>query len=143
MRNPNLHKAVLSGIFLCLALSTSAQEQKGDTTKKVVKLDEVVVKGNLLSRGSAQYATVFQYKIKNWSLGAEWHYSAHDNYTEGSCESFNYRDNNCWKPLHYNFQLTATWSFSKGKARRHARKTLNNSSSDNGLTRDNTPQYGI
>ena len=91
-------------------------------------------------RGSAQFATTFQYKYKDWAFGAKWNYSAHNDYVEGKCEGLSYKENKDWKPLHSMVRLTATWSFSKGKARRHQRKSLNNEYTDDGLTNDNTPK---
>ncbi len=56
------------------------------------------------------------------------------------CNEFYYKENKDWKPLHSLFRLTAIWSFYKGRARKHQRKSLNNESVDNGLTNDNTPK---
>lgn len=98
------------------------------------------VSGDLTMRGSAQFATTFQYKYKDWAFGAKWNYSAHNDYVEGKCEGFSYKENKDWKPLHSMVRLTATWSFSKVKARRHQRKSLNNEYTDDGLTNDNTPK---
>lgn len=98
------------------------------------------VSGDLTMRGSAQFATTFQYKYKDWAFGAKWNYSAHNDYVEGKCKGFSYKEDKDWKPLHSMVRLTATWSFSKGKARRHQRKSLNNEYTDDGLTNDNTPK---
>lgn len=98
------------------------------------------VSGDLLIRGSAQYAVSFQYKHKDWAFGAKWNYSACNDYVKGLCTDFSYKENKDWKSLHSLIRLTATWSFSKGKARRHLRKTLHNENTDDGLTNDNTPK---
>lgn len=98
------------------------------------------VAGDFTTRGSAQYSVTFQYKYKNWAFGAKWNYFAHNDYTEGMCNEFYYKENKDCKSLHSLFRITAIWSFSKGKVRKHQTKSLNNESLDDGLTNDNTPK---
>ena len=97
--------------------------------------------GDLLSRGSLQYAGTVQYKIGNWSVGAKYNYSGHNNYTIADLPIFRYYENKDWEPLHHMVRLTATYTFSIGKSRRHDSKIINESSKDNtGLGKFNTPQ---
>lgn len=97
--------------------------------------------GDLLSRGSLQYAGTVQYKFGNWSVGAKYNYSGHNNYTVADLPIFRYYENKDWRPLHHMVRLTATYTFSVGKSRRHDGKILNESSKDNtGLGKFNTPQ---
>ena len=52
-----------------------------------------------------------------------------------------YNENKDWKPLQHMARLTATYTFSVGKSRRHDGKILIESSKDNtGLGKFNTPQ---
>lgn len=97
--------------------------------------------GDLLSRGSLQYAGTVQYKFGNWSVGAKYNYSGHNNYTVVDLPIFRYYENKDWRPLHHMVRLTATYTFSVGKSRRHDGKILNESSKNNtGLGKFNTPQ---
>lgn len=100
-----------------------------------------VYDGDLLSRGSLQYAGTIQYKIGNWSVGAKYNYSGHNNYTVSNLPILRYNENKDWKPLQHMVRLTATYTFSVGKSRRHDGKILTESSKDNtGLGKFNTPQ---
>ena len=100
-----------------------------------------VYDGDLLSRGSLQYAGTIQYKIGNWSVGAKYNYSGHNNYTVSNLPILRYNENKDWKPLLHMARLTATYTFSVGKSRRHDGKILIESSKDNtGLGKFNTPQ---
>lgn len=100
-----------------------------------------VYDGDLLSRGSLQYAGTIQYKIGNWSVGAKYNYSGHNNYTVSNLPILRYNENKDWKPLQHMARLTATYTFSVGKSRRHDGKILIESSKDNtGLGKFNTPQ---
>lgn len=83
--------------------------------------------GDLLSRGSLQYAGKFQYKLGNWSVGSMYNYSGHNNYTVADLPVFRYYKNKDSKPLHHMVRLTATYTFSVGRSRRHDGKVLNES----------------
>ncbi len=89
--------------------------------------------GDFVSRGSAQYAAIVQYKYRSWSFGAEYHYSGVNEYRKSNVGEFSYLDRTDRKQSRYLCQLTATYSFSIGRARNHAQKILNNSSSETGL----------
>ena len=93
--------------------------------------------GDLTIHGSAQYAAIVQYKYRGWSFGAEYHYLGHNEYTKGTNGSFSYCESKNLPTLRYLCQVTATYSFSIGRARRHARQRLNESSSETGLDRYN------
>lgn len=95
-------------------------------------------RGDLLTRGSEQYSVEVQYKYRDWSFGARWNYFSHNEYTKGNADGFSYIEQKDWNPLHNLIRINVTWRFSKGKARKHAQKTLNNSSNDTGLVDDNT-----
>ena len=96
--------------------------------------------GDLTRDGSAQYAAIVQYKYRDWSFGAEYHYLGHNNRIYGESAGFRMLEENDWVPLHTMVSVTATYSFSLGKARRHGSKLLNESDSgDNGLNRYNAP----
>ena len=90
-----------------------------------------VYDGDLLSRGCLQYAGTIQYKIGNWSVGAKYNYSGHNNYTVSNLPILRYNENKDWKPLQHMARLTATYTFSVGKSRRHDGKILTESSKDN------------
>lgn len=96
--------------------------------------------GDLLTRGSLQYAATVQYKLGNWSFGAKYNYSGHDNYELADLPAFRYYEYKDWKPLQHMVRLTATYTFSIGKSRRHDGKLLNESSEDTGLGKFTTPQ---
>lgn len=100
-----------------------------------------VYDGDILTRGSLQYAGVIQYKFGNWSVGAKYNYSGHNNYDLADLTTFRYYERKDWKPLQHMVRLTATYTFSVGRSRRHDWKLLNDSSKDNtGLGKFNTPQ---
>lgn len=96
--------------------------------------------GDFSSRGSAQYAAIVQYKYRGWSFGAEYHYSGVNEYRKANIGNFSYLNRTDWKPLRYLTQLTVTYSFSVGRARRHADRLLNESSSETGLRGDHKVQ---
>lgn len=96
--------------------------------------------GDLLVRGSLQYAAIFQYKWKNWSWGAMYNYSGYDEYTIAELPEFKYYKNKDWRPLHHLTRITATYNFSVGRARRHDSKLINESSSNTGLREFDKPQ---
>lgn len=97
--------------------------------------------GDLISRGSRQYAGTVQYKLGSWSVGAKYNYSGHNDYTCADLSVFQYEEKKDWKPLHHMVRITATYTFSVGKSRRHDNKILNETSKDNtGLGKFNTPQ---
>ena len=96
--------------------------------------------GDLLTRGSLQYAAVFQYKWKDWSFGAQYNYSGHNDYTIAELPDFRYYKNKDWRPLHHLTRITATYTFSVGRARRHDSKLINESSDNTGLGKFNKPQ---
>lgn len=94
--------------------------------------------GDLLSRGSLQYAGVVQYKIGDWSVGVRCNYRGHNDYTAAELPAFRFYERQDWRPYHL-VQLTATYTFSVGRSRRHASKMINESGTDNtGLNRFNT-----
>ena len=94
--------------------------------------------GDLLTRGSDQYACIVRYKIGNWSVGAQYNYSGHNDYTLADLPAFRYYKNENRKPLYYKVAVNATYSFSVGRSRRHARKTMNESDTGNtGLNKFN------
>ena len=96
--------------------------------------------GDLTIDGSAQYAAIVQYKHGDWSVGAEYHYSGHNNRSYGDAGRFNMIEESDWRPLQTMVHLTATYSFSVGRARRHGSRMLNETGElDNGLNIYNTP----
>lgn len=96
--------------------------------------------GDLLVRGSLQYAAIFQYKWKNWSWGAMYNYSGYNEYTIAELPEFKYYKNKDWRPLHHLTRITATYNFSVGRARRHDNKLINESSNNTGLREFDKPQ---
>lgn len=94
--------------------------------------------GDLLTRGSDQYACIVRYKIGNWSVGAQYNYLGHNDYTLADLPAFRYYKNGNWKPLSYKVAVNATYSFSVGRSRKHARKTIIESDTGNtGLNKFN------
>jgi hypothetical protein len=96
--------------------------------------------GDIITKGSMQYAATLQYKYNNWSFGAKYNFSGHNNHTYGEIADFKLSELKDWKPLHYMVRLTATYSFSIGRSRNHSQKFINDSSEDNGLNQYNTPK---
>lgn len=96
--------------------------------------------GDIITKGSMQFAATVQYKYNNWSFGAKYNFSGHNNRTYGRIDNFKLSELKDWKPLHYMVRLTATYSFSIGRSRNHSQKFINDSSEDNGLNQYNTPQ---
>lgn len=94
--------------------------------------------GDILNRGSEQYSAKVQYKYQDWSFGAQWNYFSHKEYTKGSTNGFSYCEQKDWNPLHYLVQFTATWTISKGRARKHETRQIGNTSEDTGLVNSNT-----
>ncbi len=95
---------------------------------------------NLITRGSAQYAAIVKYRIHDWTVGAEYHYSGHDEYITANTPNLYYWDNNDWRRLNHRVSLTLAYSFSKGRSRKHDTKFLKESSSDNGLNKFSKPR---
>lgn len=91
--------------------------------------------GDVETGGSAQYAVEVQYKWRDWSFGASWNYSSRNEYDFGRGEGFAYRERKDWRPLENLVRLSVTYSFSKGKARRHNQRILQESSEETGLTK--------
>lgn len=96
--------------------------------------------GDLCEYGSPQFAAVVEYKYRNWSIGAEWHFSGKDEYTKSDSPLFRYKVTKDWKPLHNLIQITASYSFSIGKARRHSNKYINESIDGDDLNKYNKPE---
>ncbi len=95
---------------------------------------------NLITRGSAQYAAIVKYKIKDWTVGAEYHYSGHDEYITANTPNLYYWDNNDWRRLNHRVSLTLAYSFSKGRSRKHDTKSFNERSDDTGLNKFSKPR---
>lgn len=96
--------------------------------------------GDLTSDGSPQYGAIVQYKYRGWSFGAEYHYLGHNNRTYGEADGFSMLECSDWRPLHTMVSLTATYSFSIGRSRRHGKKMIYESSTESGLNQYNTPK---
>ncbi len=94
--------------------------------------------GDLLTRGSLQYSGIIQYKINKFTLGVKYSYSGHKNYIQSKCSDFSYYNEKEWKSLNHLFQVTATYSFSVGKSRKHEEQILNNYNEETGLNKFNT-----
>ncbi len=96
--------------------------------------------GDLYLYGSPQYAVIAQYKYRNWSFGAKYNYSGHNDMTRSNSPAFKYQiveDSKQWRET---VCLTATYSFSIGRSRQHSNPILYESSNDNGLNQYNSPQ---
>ncbi len=96
--------------------------------------------GDLITDGSPQYAAIVQYKYRDWSFGAEYHYLGHNNRTYGEADGFRMLERSDWRPLHTLVSLTATYSVSIGRSRRHGNKMIYESSTETGLNQYNTPK---
>lgn len=95
--------------------------------------------GDLYRYGSPQYAVIAQYKYRNWSFGARYNYSGHNDMTRSNSPVFKYQTVADWKTSRETVCLTATYSFSIGRSRQHSSPVLYESSNDNGLNRYNSP----
>ncbi len=111
---------------LSVALSANSPTKKRDS--------------NLTTRGSAQYAAVVEYKIHNCTIGAEYHYSGHNEYITADTPNLYYLDNNNWQPMSHNIRLNLVYTFSKGHSRKHETVPTVMPSPDTGLNRFNTPR---
>lgn len=91
------------------------------------------IDGDKRTHDGAQFYAVVQYKVKRLTFGLKWRYYGKDNYTYARHGDFYYYNYANRLMQHKVFQISAIYSISKGKTRRHAARTLSNSSSDNGL----------
>ncbi len=89
--------------------------------------------GDLVSRMSPQYSIIAMYRLKQWTFGAEWHYSAQNEYTKGQCDGFVYRSTTSQIKRRAEFMVDIIWSFSKGHFRKHPNKKVNNHINESGL----------
>ena len=97
--------------------------------------------GDIVTRYSAQFAAVVQYSLRNWTIGAEWHYSSHNDYEKGSIKGFDYIVNTDRKPMHNLIQLNAVYSFTIGHSRKHDQKKISSGmDADSGLNKYNNVQ---
>ena len=96
--------------------------------------------GDLCELGSPQFAATFQYKYRSWSFGAEWNFLGKDDSTKSDSPLFRYKTTKDWKPLHNLIRITASYSFSIGKARRHSNKYINESINGDDLNKYNKPK---
>lgn len=96
--------------------------------------------GDLCEYGSPQFAATFQYKYRSWSIGAEWNFFGKDNYTKSDSPLFRYKVTKDWQPHHNLIRITASYSFSIGKARRHSNKYINESIDGDDLNKYNKPK---
>ena len=99
-----------------------------------------VYDGDLLTRGSLQYAGTLQYKWKDWSFGAKYNYTGYNDYTIAELPDFKYYKNRNWRPLHHLTCVTVTYTFSVGRARKHDNKIINESSDNTGLKKFDKPK---
>ena len=99
-----------------------------------------VYDGDLLTRGSLQYAGALQYKWRDWSFGAKYNYTGYNDYTIAELPDFKYYKNRDWRPLHHLTSVTATYTFSVGRARKHDNKMINESSDNTGLKKFDKPK---
>lgn len=93
--------------------------------------------GDLQTGGSAQYAASVQYKYRDWSFGLQYNYLGDNDYTYGTGPAFSYCERKDWEPTKKLFRIAVTYSFSKGKARQHGQKIIQESSKEDGLTKVN------
>ena len=96
--------------------------------------------GDLLSRGSWQFAAEAQYKTDSWSVGARYNYAGHHDYAEALLPGFSYYQGREVHRMHTQFNITASYSFSVGRSRRHGRRMLEEKSTDTGLGKYNSVQ---
>ncbi len=116
----------ISGKNLSVVLAANSPTKKRDS--------------NLTTKGSAQYAAVVAYKIHNYTVGAEYHYSGHNEYITADTPNLYYLDNNNWQPMSHNIRLNLVYTFSKGHSRKHKTVPTVMPSPDTGLNRFNTPR---
>lgn len=93
--------------------------------------------GHIITGGSAQYGANVLYKYRNCSIGARYNYSGQNEYTSGVSDAMRYVDRTDWAPMKHLVRLTFTYYISKGKARNHDYRRLDNSVTETGLN-DNT-----
>lgn len=94
--------------------------------------------GDILNRGSWQCALTAQYKTGNWAFGAEYHFLGRNDYRLAHTPTFTYYDNSRLIQHYKLVELIAIYSFSIGKARGHASKTIYDSTNETGLTKYNS-----
>lgn len=83
--------------------------------------------GDLMTRATSQYNFKVQYKIRNWSLAVDLHYSGDRDYTRAILPDFRYYDSQKWTQLTHQVMVTASYRFSVGRARAHDGRLLNES----------------
>lgn len=93
--------------------------------------------GDMINGGSVQYAVSLQYKWRQWSFGASYNYSGRNDFSRGRGAGFDYSERKDWGPLKNLVRLSVTYSFSKGRSRRHGEPLLREKSDETGLTNSN------
>ncbi len=97
--------------------------------------------GDIFTRSSAQYSAKVQWSHNSWSVSAGWNYLSQKELSEASIPGFSYTNRQDYKPLNHLIRLGVTWSFSKGRARWHASKAIQNEGGDSGLRSDSKAKF--
>lgn len=96
------------------------------------------VDGDIYDKVGGNMSTSALWKHKSVSLGAEWIYNPHPSRIYANIDSFQFMEETVWNNFKSLVNIKFTYYISKGKSRRYANKTINNSDADSGLTKTNT-----
>jgi len=91
------------------------------------------VEGDFKNRLSPQYGASVYYQVKGWMFGLKYHYSGENDTTSGECPGFSFYTRNNTDCYKHSVSATITYSFSQGRARRHAKKGLQNTNTNDGI----------
>lgn len=94
--------------------------------------------GDMVTRSGWQYYASVSWKKGALSAGVEWRYASQNDYVRYRGTGFSATESTCWKGMKNLVAINLTYFFSKGKARKQAKKSLNNSDNDSGLIDSNT-----
>lgn len=93
--------------------------------------------GDTSMREGSQTDANIRWKHNSFSIGLNYHYQRH--YTNRAWgDGFDYTDKVVLNTPRKNLTVTFTYFFNNGRYYRHSRKDLNNTDSDNGLTKETT-----
>lgn len=96
------------------------------------------VSGDLYTRNGGNMFASAQWKVNSFSIGAEWIYSPKPSKVYSGMDGFHYIEETLWNNFKNLVNIKFTYYLSKGKARKHQAKSINNSDTDSGLIRTNT-----
>lgn len=98
------------------------------------------VSGDIYTRTGTNAAITLLWKHNDFSIGGEWIYAYSPARNYAAVANFRYEEDVVWHNFKNLCDITFTYYFSTGKARKHAEKKISNSDFDSGLIKANTAQ---